>query len=252
MQQRFKNKSILVTGAAGGIGLAAAKAFAAEGGKVLLADINAEKVQQAADAIVAEGGVAKAFTLDVTQPDQCEAMVNDAVAQFGGLHIAFNNAGIPTNPSESFTQAPLDTWDKVMQTNLSGVYYCIRAEANAIKASGGGAIVNTASVASKVAAYNMAAYVSAKHGLAGLTKAAAVDLIGDGIRVNAVAPGFIRTPMTEPVLDSPIMEPLLASTPIGRIGEPEEVANAVLFLASDDASYILGTTLDVDGGVLLL
>jgi NAD(P)-dependent dehydrogenase (short-subunit alcohol dehydrogenase family) len=252
MASRFAGKSILVTGGASGIGFAAARAFAAEGGRVLVADLDGDAATAAAVGIRAGGGEALACTVDVADPGQCVAMVARAVAAFGGLHVAFNNAGMPSRISAEFEDFTAIEWRRLIDVNLGGVFHCMRAEAPALRAGGGGAIVNTASVASLVAAPGMAAYVASKHGVAGLTKAASLDLIRHGIRVNAVCPGMIRTPMLAPLLAAPDQRARIeAQVPIGRVGEPEEVANAVLFLASDAASYLVGALLSVDGGVVV-
>lgn len=249
--KRFQGKVVLITGAASGIGLASARGFAKEGAKVVLVDRNGKAAETRAEEIRAAGGEASAFQADVTVFSECEAMVAHAVERFGGLHIAFNNAGVPSSiaPLEEFT---IDEWDRVIATNLSAVFYAIKAEVPALRASGGAAIVNTASVASFVANNGMAAYVASKHGLAGLTKAAALDLIAYGIRVNAICPGVVDTPMLGELKDNPDAQAaILASAPIGRMGEPEEMARAAMFLASDESSYMVGTLMSVDGGVLL-
>jgi NAD(P)-dependent dehydrogenase (short-subunit alcohol dehydrogenase family) len=245
--RRFQDRVVLVTGAASGIGLVTASRFAAEGARVVLADRNRAGAEAAAADI---GQRASAFGVDVTDPAACEAMVAHAVRTFGGLHIACNNAGVPSSIGDAFEDFAVAEWDRLIATNLSAVYYAMRAEVPALKASRGTAIVNTASVASLVAAPGMAAYVASKHGVAGLTKASALDLIAHGIRVNAVCPGMVDTPM---VAGAPpeVRAAMEAQAPIGRMATAEEVAEAVLFLASDAASYMCGTLLTVDGGVTL-
>lgn len=249
-RSRFTDRSVLVTGAAGGIGAAAATAFAREGARVALADRDLARVEAVAAGLRETGARAIAIEVDVSDAASVSQMVARTVAEHGGLHIACNNAGIPSAIHERFEDLDPAEWQHLLDVNLTGPFLCMRAEVPALLASGGGAIVNTASIQSLSASRGMPGYIASKHGIAGLTKAAALDLIDRGIRVNGVCPGFIETPMLAPLSSDPgIRSELEAKTPAGRIGTAEEVAEAVLFLASDDASYVVGSLLSVDGGL---
>ncbi|MDX9874446.1 MAG: glucose 1-dehydrogenase [Spongiibacteraceae bacterium] len=251
--QRFVDKVILVTGAGSGIGRAAALAFAREGGRVVAADRNGQSAEAAVAAIRDGGGEASAVTVDVSRFEDCRAMVQHTLETYGALHIAFNNAGIPSPIGGQFEDVDIADWQRLIDTNLNGVFYAMKAEVPAMRACGGTAIVNTASVASHIAQPGMPAYVASKHAVAGLTRAAALDLIPHGIRVNAICPGLTRTGMLAEALATPEAEAQLgAQAPIGRVGEAEEAAAVALFLASDEASYMVGSLLVVDGGVMLL
>jgi len=249
---RFKDKSVIVTGAASGIGRATAHAFAAEGARVLVVDQNGAGAAAVAQDIRSSGGIAEGCRADIGDYGQCEAMVKQAVRCFGGLHVAFNNAGIPGSLLKSVHEYELDEWNRMLTVNLTGVFHSIKAEVPAMLASGGGAIINTASVAGLVAAPHLASYATAKHGVVGLTRASALDLIGQGIRVNAVCPGGVKTAMLESAMAVPqILQKLENDHPIGRMAEPEEVARVVLFLASPESSFIVGHAMAVDGGVTI-
>ena len=250
MTARFTDRVVLVTGGAGGIGAAAARAFADEGAIVAVADRNGDGAIATADGIRAAGGRASAFTVDIADESSVNDLVDAIVADLGGLHIAFNNAGVPTPILPTFEELTPEIWRNVIDVNLTGTYLCMRAEVPALRASGGAAIVNTASIQSLRASAGQAGYIASKHGVAGLTKAVALDVIGYGIRVNAVCPGFIMTPMMAPAVAVPEVKAMLEEmAPIHRIAEADEVARAVLFLASDEASYCVGSLLSVDGGL---
>jgi len=249
---KFAGKTVIVTGGASGIGLATSKRFAGEGANVFVCDVNAGNAENAAKEIVEAGGVALPFAVDVSDEAACNAMVTAAIDAFGGLDIAFNNAGIVNQMFPSFEEGTADDWRRVIDVNLAGIYYCMKSEAAVMKKAGGGAIVNTSSIAGLITGPGMPSYVASKHGVTGLTKSAAIDLIPFGIRVNAICPGFVRTPLIEDSLKQPGVEEAMASgVPIKRFAEPEEMAGAVLFLASDEASYVVGATLQVDGGVVI-
>lgn len=248
----FQDKVALVTGAGSGIGLATAMAFAREGARVVTADLNAQAAKAASDALVAAGGTAVPCVVDVSDPAACEAMVAETVRAFGRLDIAVNNAGIPAGFGSDFMDTPVEHWRRIIEVDLSAVFYAMRAEVPAMRAGGGGAIVNTASVAGVIAGKGMASYVAAKHGVAGLTKAAALDLIGQGIRVNAVCPGAVDTPMLAPLMADPVAQAgMMATIPAGRVGRAEDVAATILYLCSPAAAYAVGHLLVIDGGVSL-
>lgn len=248
----YEGKSVLITGAASGIGFACAHSFANQGALVTMVDINGEGLVCKAEELAAKGFTVAAFVADIASPEACTAMVSNTVARFGRLDIAVNNAGMPTPIGGLFEDFPVADWQRVIDVNLNGLFYAMRAEVPALKAAGGGAIVNTASVASIVAAKGMAAYIASKHAVAGLTKAAALDLIEHGIRVNAVCPGFVDTGMTAPLkADKAAFDALAATTPIGRMADAQEIANAIMWLASDAASYSVGQLMALDGGVVL-
>jgi len=246
MQYSFTGKVALITGAGSGIGEATARLLAQNGLKVVVSDFNTEATERVAESITISGGQAIANTTDVAQQDQVQAAVNFAVAQFGELHYAVNNAGISGNYAPLGHQDSED-WERVTSINLDGVYYGLRCQIPAILQSGGGAIVNISSVAGLVGMPGIAAYVAAKHGVAGLTKSAALDYAKQGIRINSVHPGAIETPILIPVNDE-VRPLLMAAHPMGRFGAPDDIAHAVAFLLSDAAGYITGTQLAVDGG----
>lgn len=242
----FTGKVALVTGAAGGIGRASALAFASSGAAVVVSDV-ADGIDETVDLITEKGGQATAARCDVGDPDAVRELVEFAVRTYGRLDYAHNNAGI-------FVPAPLadlenDDFNRVLRVNLSGVFYGMKYQIRQMLEQGGGAIVNTASIWSFVGAGAQAAYVASKHGVMGLTRSAAADYGGTGIRINAVAPGPIQTAMTAAVPPD-IMAQIVNRTVDKRVGQPEEIAAAVIWLCSDSASYVNGTTLPIDGGWL--
>jgi NAD(P)-dependent dehydrogenase (short-subunit alcohol dehydrogenase family) len=248
----LEGKVAVVTGAAMGIGRAAAQLFSREGASVVVADIDEGGGHGTVDLIEAAGGQASFVRTDVSVPDQVAAMVGHAVATYGGLDCAFNNAGIAA-PLAPLADYPDDGWDRTIAVMLSGVYHCLKAEIPVMLAGGGGAIVNTASGVGLVAYPHQAAYTASKHGVIGLTKVAALDYGARGIRVNAICPGTARTPMVDEALgrDPSLDAHLRALHPIGRIGEASEVAEAAVWLCSPAASFVLGVALPVDGGYVV-
>lgn len=250
MKGRFKDKVVIITGASSGIGEATAKAFAREGAQTVLSDVDEERGKKVMKDIVAANGEAVFLPCDVSSAADNERLVKETVKEYGKLHFAFNNAGI-SGDSAATADMSIENWDKVIAINLSGVFYGMKYQVPEIIRGGGGAIVNNSSILGFVGFQNAAAYVAAKHGVNGLTKNAAMEYAAQGVRINAVNPGFIETPMLE---DAGLMEDqemynmLKQMHPIGRLGKPEEVANVVLFLCSEEASFIVGTPVLVDGG----
>lgn len=246
-QRAFEGKVVLVTGASTGIGRATAIAFGSAGARLILGDIDKRAAETAA-AIVAAGGEARFVPCDVSDPASVRALVDAAVQTYGRLDAAFNNAGL-LPPTADFADMTVEDFDRTMAVDLRGVFLCIKYEIAAMLKSGGGAIVNTASVVGLVADPGMAPYVAAKHGVIGLTKAAALDYATRNIRVNAVAPGLVSTPMTDRWLNDPdFAGKLLQNSPIGRAAQPEEISGTVLHLCSSAASFVTGQTFVVDGG----
>ncbi|GGZ24502.1 SDR family NAD(P)-dependent oxidoreductase [Streptomyces nitrosporeus] len=245
-EAEFAGKVALVTGGASGIGLALSRRLAASGASVVVADYNADSAREAADELKASGAPAAAVALDVTDPASVEAGVRFTVDTFGALHLAVNNAGIG-GPSQPTGEYGIEDWNKVVATNLSGVFYSMRYELPEILAAGGGAVVNMSSILGTNGFAGSPAYVAAKHGVVGLTKTAALEYADKNIRINAVGPGFIDTPLLRDT-DSPAREHLISLHPAGRLGTSEEVAELAAFLLSDRASFVHGSYHLVDGG----
>ena len=249
MAGRLAGKVAVVTGGSSGIGRATAQIFAREGARVVVADVGVEGGAETVRLITGSGGEAIFVQTDVAQPADVEAMVKKTVETYGRLDCAFNNAGIEgvVQPTVDYDEAD---WDRVIAINLTGVWLCMKYELQQMLTQGGGAIVNTASIAGLVGLPGFSAYVAAKHGVNGLTKTAALEYAKSGIRVNAVCPGAIRTPMFERgARDNPgIEEQVVAAEPIGRMAEPAEVGEAVVWLCSDAASFVTGFPMAVDGG----
>jgi NAD(P)-dependent dehydrogenase (short-subunit alcohol dehydrogenase family) len=240
-------KVALVTGAAGGIGGASAKLFAAEGAKVMVVDIDGEGAEEVAAAIRKDGGEAVGRRVDVADEAAVEAMVAAVVDLWGRVDCAHNNAGISDRKS-GMTQLALADWHRMIDVNLTSVFLCLKHELRQMVDQGGGAIVNTSSGAGIVGYPPLPHYVAAKHGVLGLTKCAAQEFVRQGIRVNAVLPGLIETPMLrDSMATEELAEALRASVPRGTLGQPEEVAQAVVWLCSDRASFVSGESMLVDG-----
>lgn len=250
MSKEFEGKVAIVTGASSGIGRACALAFAARGASVVVADVNVEGSEETVHMIREAEGDATFVRCDVSKPEDVEAMVEATVATFGRLDYACNNAGIE-GTSAPTAEYPIDSWNRVIGVNLTGVWLCVRYEIPQMLKSGGGAIVNIASILGQVGFANAVAYTSAKHGVVGLTKVAAMEYATQGIRVNAVCPAFIYTPMLERAgmtKGSAMYDAVSAMHPMKRMGTPEEIAEAVVWLCSDGASFVTGESLLVDGG----
>ena len=246
MHITFTGKTALVTGAGSGIGAAIAKGLAASGARVVVQDLQAQAAERVTAEITAAGGLAHAAAGDVSDPAVVEGLVAQAIAAGGGLHLLVNNAGIG-GPLAPLGEYPLDGWRKVMAVNLDGVFYGMRYAIPEMLKAGGGAIVNIASILGSVGFANAGAYVAAKHALLGLTKTAALEYSAKGIRINAIGPAFIDTPLLANLPEG-AKEALIAAHPIGRLGRAEEVADLTQYLLSDKASFISGSYHLLDGG----
>ena len=247
--KQFSGKVALVTGAARGIGAATAKAFAEAGAKVMLADL-LDDVEATAQAIVDAGGIAMAVTGDVSKPEDCQNIVQQTVASFGQLDFAFNNAGIGGDPV-AIHDMPIDNWQRMININLNSVFYCSKYELEAMLKTGGGVIVNSSSFCGQRPLPGQAHYVATKHAVLGLTRNTALEYGAHGIRCVAVGPGYIKTAMTEESFDEDTEAAYITRIPAGRAGLPEDVATVVKMLCSEDAVYVNGAYLSIDGGLLL-
>jgi len=245
----FSGKVALVTGAASGMGRVSALAFAAAGATVAVTDIDTTGGRSVAEEITDAGGNARFFEVNVTDPDSVQAGVADLVSAFGGLDFAHNNAGAEGQHGK-FLEQSRENFDKTVAVNYASIFHCMQAEIPALLERGGGSIVNTASAAGIIGGYGFAPYGGAKTGVIGLTKHVAQEMAEHNIRINSIAPGPINTPFIAD-FPKPVLDRLLTGTPIGRLGEPDEIAQAVLWLCSDGASYVIGTALTVDGGTVI-
>ncbi|WP_316430005.1 SDR family NAD(P)-dependent oxidoreductase [Klebsiella oxytoca] len=253
MNYYLENKIALVTGAASGIGLATARAYAEAGASVVLADLNAEAVQAAANDLIAKGYNAKAVICNAANLDEVEAMVRTTITTFGRLDIAFNNAGIQ-NVLAEIADATVEDFDRVNGVNLRGVWGCMKYELQQMRKQGSGVIVNCSSIGGIVGGAERANYHAAKHGVLGLTKSAALENAARNIRVNAVCPGLIWTPMAETMAASgqkDALDAMVKNVPMQRHGQAEEIADVVLWLSSNASSYVTGQSISVDGGLTM-
>lgn len=249
----YSGKVALVTGAAAGMGLATAWAFAEAGAAVVLADVKEQAVQAEAEKLIAAGHKARAIRCDVSDDAQVAAMVERTVAEFGRLDAAFNNAGVMAKIAPT-AESSREDWDRVIGINLQGVWSCMKYELQQMQKQGSGAIVNNASVGALTGNPGIGSYIATKHGVVGLTRTAALEYVKQGIRVNAVNPGLIDTQIARDVVNGDIeaYAAMENGVPIGRAGRPEEIAAAVLWLCSPGASYVVGHALTVDGGLTVV
>jgi NAD(P)-dependent dehydrogenase (short-subunit alcohol dehydrogenase family) len=241
-------KVAVVTGAGSGIGREVALAYAREGAAVLVSDVNEAGGRETVAAIAAAKGRASFLRADVSRPADCAALAEEAVRAFGRLDVGCNNAGIG-GAIAPVAEQPIEAWDEILAVNLSSVFYCMRAQIPRMLERGGGAIVNMASILGAVGFAGSAGYVAAKHGVVGLTQTAALEYSAQGVRVNAVGPGFIETPLLAG-MDAAARAGLVALHPIGRLGRPQEVAELVVWLSSPASSFVTGAYVPIDGGYL--
>jgi NAD(P)-dependent dehydrogenase (short-subunit alcohol dehydrogenase family) len=246
----FSGETALVTGAAGGIGRAVSRAFAKQGASVVIADIDLPGATETLNSIEALGGRAAVVRADVTSDSDVRDLIDFVVDRFGRLDFACNNAGVGSGLIP-LVELPRDRWDRTLAVDLTGIYQCLKYELRQMLKQGSGAIVNIGSVASLVGSSHMASYVASKHGVAGLTKTAAIEAAKTGIRVNAVAPGVVDAGLTKAV-PRDFVDTMVASQPMGRMAQADEIAAAVLWLCSDEASFVQGHTLVADGGTTIM
>jgi NAD(P)-dependent dehydrogenase (short-subunit alcohol dehydrogenase family) len=241
----------IVTGGGSGIGRATVELLCGRGASVVIADLNGDDGRNVEESARSTGGTAQFVECDVTDPEQVRALVATAVVEYGGLHIAVNNAGRPGTYAPLIDQ-DLGDWNRTLAVNLTAIFLCLQAEVPAMLESGRGSIVNVASAAGLMGFANLPAYVASKHGVVGLTKSVALEVARKGVRVNVVCPGNVRTPMLEGFTggDEDALLGMGKMTPIGRLGTPDEIGEAIVWLCSDAASYVTGHAFAVDGGVL--